>query len=68
MAEKNGISTFRVTAGGLISIDGEDRNCIVLEGDVDMIREGTRHWGEKVVLMSEVEYRALAARQTDGEG
>ena len=64
MANKDdGAAVFRVTAGGLISIDGEDRNCLVLEGDTDMIREGTRYWGEKVVLMSEAEYcTMLAAR------
>ena len=64
MTEKqDGRARLRVTAGGLISIDGEDRNCLVLEGDTDMIREGSRYWGEKVVLMSEAEYcTMLAAR------
>ena len=64
MANKDdGGARFRVTAGGLISIDGEERNCLVLEGDADMIREGSRYWGEKVALMSEAEYcTMLAAR------
>ena len=56
---------LRVTAGGLISIDGEERNCLVLEGDTKQIREGSRYWGEKVVLMSEAEYCALVAARSE---
>ena len=64
MTEKqDGRARLRVTAGGLISIDGEELNCLVLEGDADMIREGSRYGGERVVLMSEAEYcMMLAAR------
>ena len=69
--QDGGQAVFRVTAGGLIRIDGEERNCLVLEGDTDMIRIGSKHWGEKVVLMSEAEYCAMLAayrRATGGGG
>ena len=66
--QDGGREVFRVTAGGLISIDGEERNCLVLEGDADMIRIGSKHWGEKVVLMSEAEYCAMLAARSNGEG
>ena len=62
---------FLVTAGGLIGIvgeDGEERNRLVLEGDADAIREGTRYWDEKVVIMSEYEYCTLLAALSKGEG
>ena len=64
---EGGAAVFRVTAGGLISIDGEERNCLVLEGDTDMIRAGSKHWGEDVVILSVTEHAALAAR-SNGEG
>jgi len=63
MTDATEAERFRVTAGGLISVDGEDRNCLVLEGTADMIAEGTRHWGEEVVLLSVAEIESMRAER-----
>ena len=52
---------LRVAAGGILEVDGADRNGLLLEGEADMIRLGSRYWGKDVVIMTVAERDALRA-------
>ena len=56
------MSALRVTAAGLMDIDGEERSAVVIEGARDAIREGCKHCGDEVVIVNAALHRDMLKR------